>query len=120
MKIEIELKHDEQALTLSAANDLIDFSLSDSKKLSALLMKKIKELEKRKNPPCVPPFYWEKEPFAETHSCSSSKTNGMCSGFVGNKEFYPGDMVNLRDWLNKAIEYHRKNNCKDLERAGTK
>ncbi len=105
--------HDRHAIEIHSPNDLVDVPLDDAEAYAKKILSDVAEARKRKVLPCPSPFMWEGEEFACTHSCTKGKTN--CSGGVGKYEFYPSDMVRLRDWLNEAIAYHEKNECGQLE-----
>ena len=97
-----------------------NITLVEAEELIKQLKKTVVELKTRGVPPAPAPYRFDDDSkeFADCNPCSSGKEESemYCGGGVGGHEFYLKHFVDLRDWLNKVLDYHRTNGCKNLKK----
>lgn len=110
--VTIENKHDEHKVRMYLPDDMIDMTPGESEALAEQLLKAAKQARERV-PPAPAPIgidgHGQKgEKFCECGNCDKKFT---CYVHIGHFEVGIPDAIKIRDWLNKALLYHNKNNC---------
>jgi len=66
----------------------------------------IKKMNERGKPPAPAPFIWDDDEFGSCDIDPEDIKGAMICGMgIAGHEFYPEDVLKLRDWLNRCIEF---------------
>ena len=119
-KVSVEVAHDRKGVVLSTPDDVIDLPLAEAHALFRTLRTAIEVAEKNE-PPAPAPLSLDKdgysgqnkkvaEEFCHCYKCLEQYAS--CSVVIGGFEIGIEKAEEIRDWLNRALEYHNKSWCR--------
>jgi hypothetical protein len=108
--IEVIVAHDRKGIDLLTDNDMVEMSLDEALVFSSALSEKIKEA-KRGTPPAPAPLkieghnWKDNQSFAQCGRLDKGMQAKDWAGGMGRYEINYLNLIEIRDWCNKSLEY---------------